>query len=196
MSALEPDGYAFPVRGHTTWNYLMRIAFALTFLNSMGVKKVHLFGSSKPEIIIISAAALCLGMFEQITFDSSTWRTDRNYIANTSDPDTLKQKDIRDLDQFRGRLPADLAQSYLGHSNNLSRRDLNKLIVLSNAEIIKWYTRNMVELAKDIEELKWYAQKCQNLKPEIAMTTDAIDLLQVGSLRGYRTIDEIYDFIW
>jgi len=198
MSILRPNGYSFPVRERTTWKYLMRIAYTLTFLSSMGVQRVHLLGSSKPEIIILCAASLGLEMFDRITFDSSTWRTSRNFIANILDPENLKQKDIRDLEDFsaQARLPENLDQRYIGRPNDLSRSELNKLIILSNVMTINWYTSKMIDYASDIEELKWYAQKNQNLNPKIAMTMDAIDLLQVGSTRGYGFVEKIYEWIW
>ena len=75
---LSPDGYAFPVREDTSWEYLMRIAYVLSFLHGRGVRYVHMFGSCKPEIIIVGAAAIGLEMFQRITFDSSTWDTARH----------------------------------------------------------------------------------------------------------------------
>lgn len=196
MSVLGPDGYAFPVRERTTRGYLMRIAYTLTFLHSKGIKRVHLLGSSKPEIIIICAAALGLGMFDHITFDSSTWRTTRNLIAKILDPETFKQKDIRDLEDFSALLPKELAQQWIDHTKEFSKSELNKLIILSNVLTINRHTQKRLELAKDIEALISFVQEPQNLNSEIAMTIDAIGLLQVGSLRGYRSVENIYDYIW
>lgn len=75
MSTLNPDGYAFAMRGDFDLPWIVRIALTLSFLHSKNVKKVHMFGSSRREVMVIGAAAIGLEMFEQLSFDSRTWNT-------------------------------------------------------------------------------------------------------------------------
>ena len=196
MSTLSPDGFAFPVRDDTSWEYLMRIAYALSFLHSKGVQHVHMFGSCKPEIIIVGAAAIGLEMFQRITFDSSTWDTARNNPPKHLQPNTLKQKDIRKLEVFRPMLPKSLTQKLKGYEKYLPRSYFYKLILLNNVLNVNRLTQKMTEMAEDIEQLKWFIKISADYKPLRALLLHAIGLLRKASEEGYDYIEEEFEFIW
>jgi len=196
MSSLSPDGYAFPVRDDTSWKYLMKIAYALSFLHGKGVQKVHMFGSCKPAIIIIGAAAIGLEMFKRITFDSSTWDTARNNPPKLLEPNTLKQKDIRKLKVFRPMLPKSLTQKLKGYEKYLPRSYFYKLILLNNVLNVNRLTQKMTEMAEDIEKLKWFIKISADYEPVSAMLVHAIGLLQKAYDEGYDYIEEEFEFIW
>lgn len=196
MSTLSPDGFAFPVRDDTSWEYLMKIAYALSFLHAKGVQHVHMFGSCKPEIIIVGAAAIGIEMLQRITFDSSTWDTARNNPPKLLEPNTLKQKDIRELEVYRPMLPKSLIQKLKGYEQYLPRSYFYKLILLNNVLNVNRLTQNMTEMADDIEQLKWYIKISADYEPVSAMLVHAIGLLQKASEEGYDYIEEEFEFIW
>jgi hypothetical protein len=196
MSTLSPDGFAFPVRDDTSLEYLMKIAYALSFLHAKRVQHVHMFGSCKPEIIVIGAAAIGLEMFKRITFDSSTWDTGRNNPPKLLKPNTLKQKDIRKLEVYRPTLPKALTQNLKGYKQYLPRSYFYKLILLNNALNVNRLTQKMTEMAEDIEQLKWFIKISADYEPVRAMLLHAIRLLQKASEDGYKYIEKEFDFIW
>ena len=196
MSTLFPDGFAFPVHDNTSWDYLMKIAYALSFLHGKGVQHVHLFGSCKPEIIIIGAAAIGLEMFKRITFDSSTWDTGRHNPPKILEPNTLKQKDIRGFEVYRPMLPKALTQNLKGYEKYLPRSYFYKLILLNNVLNVNRLTQKMNEMAKDVEQLKWFIKISAGYEPLRDMLVHAIGLLQKASIEGYDYIEKEFEFIW
>ena len=196
MSTLSPDGYAFPVRDDTSWEYLMRIAYVLSFLHGKGVQRVHMFGSCKPEIIIVGAAAIGLEMFERITFDSSTWDTARNNPPKHLEPNTLKQKDIRGLNVFRPMLPKSLIRKLKGYEKYLPKSYFYKLVVFDNVLNVNRLTQKMTEIAENIDQLKWFVKTSADFEPVSAMLMHAIGLLQKASTEEYKYFEKDFDYIW
>jgi queuine/archaeosine tRNA-ribosyltransferase len=196
MSTLSPDGYAFPVRDDTSLEYLMKIAYALSFLHAKGIQHVHMFGSCKPEIIVIGAAAIGLEMFQRITFDSSTWDTARNNPPKLLEPNALKQIDIRKLEVYRPMLPKPLTQKLKGYEQYLPRSYFYKLILLNNVLNVNRLTQKMTEMAEDIEQLKWFIKISADYEPVSDMLMHAIGLLQKARKKGYDYIEKEFEFIW
>jgi hypothetical protein len=196
MSTLSPDGFAFPVRDYTSWEYLMKIAYALSFLHGKGVQHVHMFGSCKPEIIIIGAVAIGLEMFQRITFDSSTWDTNRHNPPKILESNTLKQKDIRGLEVYRPMLPKALTQKLKGYEKYLPRSYFYKLILLNNVLNVNRLTHKMNEMAKDVEQLKWFIKISADYESLRDMLVHAIGLLQKARENGYDYIEKEFEFIW
>ena len=196
MSTLNPDGYAFPVRDNTNWEYLMKICYTLSFLHAKGVQKVHMFGSCKPEIIIIGAAALGLQMFQQITFDSSTWDTARNNPPKYLDPGNLRQRDIRDLKTFMPHFPKSFTQKIKGYEKYLPKSYFYKLIGFSNVQTVNHYTKKMVSLAQDVEKLKWFVRTNRDLKSVSPLLMHSIGLLQSASGEKNKCVEEDFEYIW
>ncbi|WP_155306490.1 hypothetical protein [Desulfosarcina widdelii] len=196
MSTLTPDGYAFPVRDDTSWEYLMKIAYVLSFLHHRGVRFVHMLGSCKLEIIVIAAAAIALEMFERITFDSSTWDTARHKPPKYLQPNTLKQQDIRNLTVFRPMLPKSLSQQLRGYEKYLPRSYFYKLVLLNNVLNVNRLTRKIVELSGDIEQLKWFVKINADYKLLSEMLIHAIEFLQVAAVKDYKYIERNFGYIW
>jgi hypothetical protein len=196
MSKLSTDGYAFPVREDTSWEYLMRIAYVLGFLHGKGVRYVHMFGSCKQEIIIVGAAAIGLEMFQRITFDSSTWDTARHNPPKYLQPNTLKQKDIRRLEVFRPMLPKSLTQELRGYEKYLPRSYFYKLVLLNNALNVNRLTRKIAEIAGDIEQFKWFIKINADYELLRDMLIQAIELLQIAAVKDYKYIEKNFDHIW
>ncbi|WP_319405695.1 hypothetical protein [uncultured Desulfosarcina sp.] len=196
MSVLCPDGYSFPVRERTNWKYLLRVAFTLMFLHHKGVQIVHMLGSSKPEIIIIGAVAASLNMFHRVTFDSSTWDTARMVPPKYISPDDLTQKDIRRLGSFQAELPKGLVDELGTGKKELPRQDFYKLIPLSNIMTINRYTNKMLELSKDLEELKLFVRKHPHFRRTNEMLIDALNVLQLGLVNGYPFVEKHFEWIW
>ena len=196
MSGFCPDGYGFPVRGVTSWDYLLRIVYTLVFLYHKGVRIVHMLGSSKPEIIVIGAVAASLNLFQRVTFDSSTWDTARNVPPKYISPDDLTQKDIRRLGSFQAELPERLVDELGTGKKELLRSDFYKLIPLSNIMTINRYTNEMLELSKDLEELKWFVRNHSRFIRTREMLIEVIDILHSGYLHGYPFVEKHFDWIW
>jgi len=196
MSVLCPDGYGFPVRGTTSWNYLQRIVYTLVFLHHKGVQMVHMLGSSKPEIIVIGAIAASLNMFQRVTFDSSTWDTARNVPPKYISPEDLTQKDIRRLGKFQAELPKRLVDELRSGKNNLPRSYFYKLIPFCNIMTIIHYTKEIFELSKDLGDLKWFINNHFRFKRTNEMLIDAIDVLYSGFIHGHPFVEKHFDWIW
>lgn len=196
MSRLCPDGYGFPVRGITSWGYLQRIVYTLVFLHHKGVQIVHMLGSSKPEIIVIGAVTAGLSMFNRLTFDSSTWDTARNVPPRYISPEDLTQKDIRNLGRFEAELPKSLIAELGFGKKKLPRSYFYKLIPLCNIITINHYTEEMFELAKDLEELKWFISSHPRFSRTKDLLIDAIEVLHLGFIHGYSFVENHFDWIW
>ena len=66
---INPDGLSLPVR-HLT---LKEVALFLIYFYKIGIKRVHLLGSTQPLLIVLSAY-LAYHFFEWISLDSTTWQ--------------------------------------------------------------------------------------------------------------------------
>jgi len=194
MSPLEPDGYAFPVRNTNNWEDFVRVAYCLCFLYSEGAKVVHLLGSSRAEIIILGAAAIGLNMFDQISFDSTSWRTDR-FGIKYFDTQTLKLNKIL-KDKIKIILPNNLVEEIKGKQSKLSIADKKNLILLHNILAIDSYKNRILEIAKDMKDLEVFIKTKDHLKMQRGRLLFGIQLLNEVTEYGFDFVDGRYNGIW
>jgi len=197
MSSLNPDGYAIPVRFRSDWTRLVKTALSLCFLYDRGVEVIHLFGSSRPEIIILGAAAVGLKMFRQISFDSTTWNTAKyNRRVKLIDPKTLSQNFIELSKIIEIELPKTLITRLHTDKKLLPVAFKKKMILLHNILAISRYTQEMAERAKDIEALKRFIITESHLKPHKERLLSVINILNTSKERGYGFIEKHLDWVW
>jgi hypothetical protein len=196
MDTLNPDGYSFPVRGLQGPKYLMKVSYILTFLYSNGVRKVHILGTSTPEIIVVGAAALALKMFQQITFDSNTWANSHGILSKQLVRASFKQIDMRDCKEYRLLLPDGLSTQIQDYMGILPHSYINKLLQLSNVREINLFTHKMANMALDIERLENYVLTHEVFGKKGRKVKDALNLLQFGYLEGYKFVKKYYGRIW
>lgn len=192
MAQLNPDGYAFPVRGCFDFAWLIWIACTLSFLSSMGVQKVHMFGSSRREVIFIGAAALGLQMFEQISFDSMTWNTlvfDKR--PKYFDPDTLKGHRIKNEEIIDILTPTRvMTKTQLFPLDIINRK---RLLMLHNALAISQYAEDMAKMARNIDLFKEYLGEQSYCG---SRTKTAIEVLKMSKTKGYKYLQKSLNWIW
>lgn len=192
MAQLNPDGYAFPVRGRFDLAWLVRIACTLSFLSSMGVQKVHMFGSSRREVIFIGAAALGLQMFEQISFDSRTWNTlvfDKR--PKYFDPVTLKGHRIKHEKIIEIITPT----MFLAETQiiKLDLKNRKRLLMLHNALAISKYAEDMAKMARNIDLFKEYIAEQHYCG---SRTKTAIEVMKMSKNLGYDYVQRSLSWIW
>lgn len=196
MDTLNPEGYSFSVRGLQGSKYLMKVTYILTFLYSEGVKKVHILGTSTPEIIVVEAAALALKMFQQVTFDSRTWANSHGILSKQLLQNSFRQIDMRDLKKYHLLLPNDLSYQIEDYMGILPHSYINKLLQLSNVRQINLFTHKMANMALDIDRLKNYVLTDEAFGKKGRKVKDALNLLQFGYLKGYKAVEKYYNRIW
>jgi hypothetical protein len=197
MSQLSPDGYAFPLRGGFEHYWIIRIACTLSFLYSKGVQKVHMFGSSRKEVILIGAAAIGLGMFEQLSFDSRTWNTlifDKR--PKYFDPHTLKGKRIQTGKAIDILLPSQLLQTDQYSTVNLNKMQKERLLMLHNAMAISQYAEDMANRAKEPNRFRQYLNKQRYLASKKDRLLIAINILEKTVNSGYGFVERWLRWIW
>lgn len=195
MSTLNPDGYAFPARFDLSLRGVIRIACTLSFLHCKQVPKVHIFGRSCKEIIFIGAAAVGLGMFDQLSFDSRTWNQslfgpDIKHI----DPYTLRHTKIFD------NLPASSLLSYkVAEELGLTIIDINtkigiELLMLHNAFAITEYANQIADRARHIGSYREFIKK----QPYISRKNLdlAVQILELSVQKGYFYLDRVTGWLW
>ena len=193
MSKLDPTGYAIPVRHTGTWEYMLRNAYALAYLHHKRVNIVHLFGSSRTEIIILGAVAIRLKMFQQLTFDSTSWNTAR-YKSEYMNPRTLKRYSIENNPKIKLELPKALVREIQSSYINLAQ--LRKIIVLHNVFATRHYANDMRKRSKDIEALKMFIKRQPHLKIQRKRLLSSIELLQDSVVHGFSYVENWYESIW
>ena len=197
MSQLSPDGYAFPVRGSFDFYWIIRIACTLSFLYSKGVQKVHMFGSSRKEVIVIGAAAIGIGMFEQVSFDSRTWNTllfDKR--PKYFDPYTLKGKRIQNEKVIEILLPSQLLQTDQYSAVNLNKTQRERLLMLHNAMAISHYAEYMANRAEELNRFKEYLNAQRYLASKKDRLLIAINILEETVSSGYEFVQRWLKWIW
>ena len=177
------------MRGSFDLAWLVRIACTLSFLSSMGVKKVHLFGSSRREVIFIGAAALGLQMFDQVSFDSRTWNTllfDKR--PKYFDTKTLKGYHIKNEKIIDILTPTRLITKLKIYPFNSKNR--KRLLMLHNALAISQFSDEMARRAKDIDKFKKYISNQCYLASKRDRLLVAIDILNMSVKHGYDFVEK------
>jgi hypothetical protein len=196
MSQLNPYGYAFPVRGFFDLSWIVRISCALCFLHSKKAKMVHMFGSSRREVIIIGAAAVGLGMFDKISFDSRSWNIlmfDKRptYI----DPKTLSRKRLMEEETIEIIIPDHILLAIQSQFSNLTLSDKKYLLMLHNAFAISRYAEDTIRRAREINNFKEYVGQMRYLSTKSDLLI-AIDILVASVENGYESVQEWLKGIW
>jgi hypothetical protein len=78
---------------------------------------------------------------------------------------------------------------------NLPHSYINKLLQLSNVREINLFTQKMANMAIDIDRLKSYVLTQGVFGKKSKKVKDALILLQLGYLRGYKFVEKYYDRI-
>jgi len=197
MSALNPVGYAIPVRGTNNWDDFVCVADCLCFLQNEGAQVIHLFGSCRAEIIVLGAVAMGLRMFTQISFDSTSWRTFRyrRYRYRYLDPKTLTQKTMPD-DIVRINLPDKIWKQYKIDKSLQTTPSKKKLILLHNALAVEYYRKNIINIAININNLKRYVKTQKHLKTQRRRLLFAIKIMEASVMYGYDFVEKHFGFIW
>ncbi len=195
MSTLNPKGYAFPARFDLNLRGVIRIVCTLSFLHSKQVSKVHIFGKSCKEIIFIGAAAIGLGLFDQLSFDSRTWtQTLFGPDLKHRDPNTLKYTQIVD------DLPASSLLSYeVAEEFGISIIDINtkigiELLMLHNAFAITEYTNQVADRARHIESYREFIKRQRYIsRTNLDL---AVQILELAVQKGYLYLDRVTGWLW
>jgi hypothetical protein len=67
------ETYAIVVASRTKPLHALGNAYMMSFLHDIGVRRIHLLGSSSVSVIVLIAQAIALNMFNGCTFDSRSW---------------------------------------------------------------------------------------------------------------------------
>lgn len=196
MSILKPEGFAFPGRVYLKWHKDLKIAYILSFLHSKQVKTVHILGTSRPGVIILSALALNLGMFDQISFDSKTWHTPSTIRQLGSiDNRTLDVTPVRSFKRVQFVWPREQKSRLMRYFRS-REVPFNDKLLYANVLAIDTYTLSMIELAADIGKLKKYVNTQQYLSAQRDWLLGGIDILLSAKKKGYVYIEEHLGWIW
>ena len=197
MSPLSPDGYAIPARGRKRWFDFVSIAYILCFLHDHGVLHVHLFGSSRPEIIALGAAAVGLNLFERISFDSTTWYTPQHSkIIEYFDPETFKKVPFGKLEDPSLILPIQLKEALQKDKRELSQPFQKKLVLLHNICLTIEYAKYLETLGRNFDCLRRYVENSNHFKSNRDRVLFGIDMLQLAKNHGYGSVENGFDWIW
>ena len=201
MNPLNPDGYAIPARGTRNEDDFIALAYAMCFLFYKGVKVFHMLGSARPEIIILGAAAIGLQMFDQVSFDSTSWHTAMYHRKDQGPPkyldrDTLCAVSLYGKSKIRLMLPKKIGEKVLLGEIDIFDYFNKDLIFYHNIMAIKRYTEKIIKLTEDINQLKHYVSTANHLVSERYRIILALDLLKKTKTKGYSYVDYWYDEFW
>ena len=157
---------------------------------------VHMFGSSRREVIIIGAAAVGLGMFDKISFDSRSWNIlmfDKRptYI----DPKTLGRKKLKEEEVIEILIPDQILLAIKHQFANLTLPDKEYLLMLHNAFAISRYAEDMIKRAREIDNFKEYVRQMRYLSTKENLLI-AINILVESVENGYGFVQEWLKRIW
>jgi len=196
MSTLKPEGWAFPGRVYRKWDKNLKVAYILSFLHSKEANTVHILGTSRPGVIILSAAALNLGLFGQISFDSKTWYTPSTTGRFDSiDNRTLKVTPISSYNKIKIIWPKEYKLPLQQHFQSYKVPWEDKLL-FANVLAIDSFTQSMLKLAANIDNLKKYVETQKYLSKQKDGILGGIDILVAAKKKGYKFIEEQFAWIW
>jgi hypothetical protein len=198
MSALNPDGFALPMRGWDfSLNGTIEFAYVLSFFQHKKVRRVHLLGNSTREAIIIAAASIGLRMFKQISFDSTTW----NQFVYTKqpkyiDPKTMGMYPVGDNDNLQLTLPRQLRDRIINNEIDLYSSNGKQNLMVHNAYAISMYAKKMLKKARSTSDFKNYICRAKHLYHKRDNLISAIKVLERNAHNGYEFIDQWLDWLW
>ena len=192
MSKLNPDGFALPMRDWVfNYNNTIEFALVLSFLMHQKVKLVHILGNSRVETIVIAAASISLNMFEQISFDSTTWyQLKFNPESKHINRKTLKMKFVLQSDNLPLILPQPILEAMDNNKMDYYSREGKQILMAQNAYAISRYTRRMARRAQDIDNFKDYIRRARHLNPMKNNLITAIRVLERATHNGYDFVEK------
>ena len=197
MSDLNPNGFAFPSGNKSDLYWTIRTACTLCFLSMKQVKKVHMLGSSKREVIVMGGAVLSMGMFDHVSFDSKTWNTKiHNPQPICIHPKTLTQRKLKPDFELNEVPKTGSFEHWMKQHPSLYQYDNIKLLMLNNAFAISQYAATLAEASKTINQLKDYL-------PNLALRGQSKDRALLGikiiekyKKKGYCYIEKWLSWTW
>lgn len=123
IKGLDFDGFSLPVRNMT----MQDIAMYLLQMHKMGIKKVHILGSSSLKTMSV-CAYMDQRFFEWVSFDATSWRMSAQY-GGFIKPDDLSTK--------RFNKPWTFDQRYKCHCQSCKGKTLRKIAALDRKERMK-----------------------------------------------------------
>jgi queuine/archaeosine tRNA-ribosyltransferase len=197
MSELNPNGFAFPSGAKSDLYWTIRTACTLCFLSMKQVKKVHMLGSSKRDVIIIGAAVLSMGMFDHVSFDSKTWNTKiNNKQPICIHPKTLIQRKLELNFELHELSCADSFNHLIMQNSSLYQYDNFKLLMLNNAFAISQYSASLAKFSSTIDDLKNYLPNLSLRGQSKDRSLIGIKILEAYQKKGYGYLEKWLSWIW
>jgi tRNA-guanine family transglycosylase len=123
IKGIDFDGFSLPVRNMS----MIDIAMFLLKMHKMGIKKVHILGSSSLKIMSV-CAYMSQRFFDWVSFDATSWRISAQYGVFLQ-PDDLSSK--------RLNKPWSYDPHYKCHCNSCEGKTLGKIAALGRKERMK-----------------------------------------------------------
>ncbi|SHJ91537.1 hypothetical protein SAMN02745216_02538 [Desulfatibacillum alkenivorans DSM 16219] len=195
--------YGFPIRGGGP----QEIAYALSYLNSQGVRKVHLLGSSTAPHVMVLGQAAGMRMFKRITFDSTTYlqhfRAGLYKFGNKSflDYHTMASRPRRDGELCKFRNSARLKplldyndgkwETVLGEYDPPEEATVKDWIGFYNIQVIHQFAERMARYARK-GILYDHVEGCWLDLEAKTKVLCALDMLHLAVEQGHDSVKEYY----
>jgi len=191
--------YAYPIRNFRNKpKDALGNAFVLSFLSSVGVKRVHFLGSNAACIIFLLAKASALDMFQKVSFDSSTWNQSSKeylrYLAPSTLSPTPRDGKLHAHDNLRTILKAQdgVIEEVIGCFDPPKWIIAKDWVGLFNIRAIEMFKDRALKIAldNDLEKyIKCFGKYSNNQKDKIL---EALELLEESKAYGHDHIDKKY----
>jgi len=151
IKGIDFDGFSLPIRNMS----MMEIALFMLKMHTMGVKKVHILGSSSLPTISV-CAFMSQRFFEWVSFDATTWRIQAQFgsFINPYDLSYSKLHKIGKFDtSYRCHCPSCQGMT-LGQLSAIGRIERTRILRTNNYLAIQNICKEFGEASFDVQYLE------------------------------------------
>ncbi len=134
IKGIDFDGFSLPVRNMT----MLNIAMFLLEIHQMGIRKVHILGSSSLPVMSV-CAYMSQKFFDWVSFDATTWRISAQYggFINPKDLTTIQLNKPLSYDPLYKCSCRSCAGRTLRQIANIDKKERIKMLMTHNYIAVK-----------------------------------------------------------
>ena len=151
IKGIDFDGFSLPVRNMS----MQDIAMFLLKIHKMGIKKVHILGSSSLPVMSV-CAYMSQRFFDSVSFDATTWRISAQY-GNFINPKDLANKRLDKDGSYDPQIDCQCQAckgKALGQIAALDKKERMKILLTHNYQAIQDLCKEFGEASFDLQYLE------------------------------------------
>ncbi|MFA5181444.1 MAG: hypothetical protein WC405_09015 [Syntrophales bacterium] len=186
IKGIDFDGFSLPVRNLP----MKEVALFMLKMHTMGVKKVHILGSSSLPTIAI-CAYMSQRFFETVTFDATSWRIAAQFgtFIWPGDLSCRRLYEVGSYDpNFRCHCQSCQGMT-LGQMADLDKIERTRILRTHNFLTIQNVTETFGEASFDVQYLENHLRKSKrrDVKKILSNMTEIEEMCSMSSPRNIRT---------